>query len=122
MNRVIRVLAVAAIVLGSGDVPSRLLAQGQGVATRKSNRVYVVQMIDAPVGTYSGGVDGRRATKPNKGEKLDPENGDVTAYASYLEDRHNQVLGAVGGGRKIYDYRYTLNGFAAELTEDQANA
>ncbi|MFL5310508.1 MAG: S8 family serine peptidase, partial [Myxococcales bacterium] len=29
-------------------------------------------------------------------------------------------LSSVGGGRKLYDYRYALNGFAAQLTADQA--
>ena len=28
----------------------------------------------------------------------------------------------MGGGKKLYDYRYAFNGFAAQLTEAQANA
>src|SRR6185503_17046804 len=77
---------------------------------------------DLPVGSYTGGVPGLAATKPQRGRKIDPDNPNVAGYASYLEGRHNDSLRSVGGGRKIYDYRYTYNGFAVELTEAQAEA
>jgi hypothetical protein len=45
----------------------------------------------------------------------------VSNYAAYLDTRHGQAVGRVGG-RKVYDYKYGFNGFAAELTEAQAEA
>ena len=78
-------------------------------------------MADLPVIAYEGGVAGLPATKPGRGQKVDPNSGDVSSYAGYLDSRHNQALNRVGG-RKVYDYRYSFNGFAAEMTDAQAGA
>jgi len=85
------------------------------------NNLYVVQMGGAPAVDYRGDVPGLRATKPAKGQKIDPTSPDVAAYVSYLDRRHDNAAGAAGG-RKVYDYHYTFNGFAAELTPAQAEA
>ena len=45
----------------------------------------------------------------------------MTGYVAYLDGRHNQAVARVGG-RKVYDYRYSFNGFAAALTAAQAEA
>ena len=83
---------------------------------------YIVRLAEAPVIAYEGGVDGYKATAPSKkGEKIDPNSPDVAKYASYLDSRHSDVVGKVGG-TKFYDYKYSLNGFAAKLTADQAAA
>jgi len=82
---------------------------------------YIVQMLDAPAVAYTGGVPGLRATKPTRGQKIDPLNTDVVRYAAYLDSRHNDAL-ARTGGRKYYDYHYSFNGFAAQLTAAQASA
>ena len=39
----------------------------------------------------------------------------------YLTGRHDAVLAAAGGGKKVYSYGYVFNGFAAELTDAQAD-
>jgi subtilisin family serine protease len=39
---------------------------------------------------------------------------------AFLESRQNAVLAKVGGGKKLYSYGYVFNGFAAELTPEQA--
>jgi subtilisin family serine protease len=93
--------------------------QAKGTA---SNRIYIVQMLDVPVVSYTGGIDGLQATKPAKGQKIDPTSARVIAYSAYLDEKHNRALTQVPGGRKIYDYHYTFNGFAAELTASQADA
>ncbi len=84
--------------------------------------VYIVQMVQAPVVAYGGGIAGYKATQPGRGRKIDPYNADVIKYVGYLDSRHNEALAAVGGGRKLYDYRYSYNGFAARLSEAQAEA
>ena len=38
----------------------------------------------------------------------------------YLAARQDGLLGAAGGGKKLYNYGYVFNGFAAELSEAQA--
>jgi subtilisin family serine protease len=128
MTRTLRMLAASAFLIGITHMPASMSAQQDdqlrrsNAAATRTNDIYIVQMLDRPVVSYDGGVDGLRPTKPNRGRKIDPEDGDVRAYASYLNGRHNQAIGAVGGGRKVYDYQYTYNGFAAELSESQAEA
>jgi subtilisin family serine protease len=94
-----------------------------GAARFKSTKnVYIVTMIEPPVVAYSGGIPGLKATKPARGQKIDPNSPDVVRYVDYLDSRHEQVLNGVGGGRKLYNYRFTLNGFAAELSDAQVAA
>jgi subtilisin family serine protease len=54
------------------------------------------------------------------GKKLNPNSNAVRNYADYLTGRHDSVLNAAGGGKKLYSYKYAYNGFAAELTAKQA--
>ena len=109
---------VGATAMGGTPVP----ADGPGHAKDRANRVYVVQMNADPVVAYKGNIRGYQATKPSKGQKIDPTDPHVINYVGYLDARHDDALAAVGGGRKLYDYRFTYNGFAAELTEEQAAA
>ena len=83
---------------------------------------YIVQLVDKPVIAYDGGVAGYEATKPGKGEKVDPQDAKVAKYVAHLDSRHGAVLQSVGGGEKLYDYRYAYNGFAAKLTAAQIDA
>ena len=95
--------------------------EARAAAPQRTNNLYVVRMVDQPVVSYEGGLQGLAATKPGRGQKIDPNSGSVGAYAGYLDGQHARALGAVGG-RKVYDYRYSINGFAAELSEAQASA
>ena len=83
------------------------------------NGIYIVQMADQPVVAYEGGVKGLKATAPKQGQKIDPNSGDVVAYAGYLKGKHDAAVAAVGGS-KLYSYVYSYNGFAAQLTQAQA--
>ena len=86
------------------------------------NNIYIVRMAEVPAGSYTGGVAGLPATKAPRGQKLDPNSSEVVGYGAFLRGRHDDALARVGGGRKVYDYQYSLNGFAAELSEAQAAA
>src|SRR6266853_6322932 len=78
-------------------------------AKQSRSSTYIVRMSEDPVVAYEGGVPGLRATKPRKGQKIDPNDPAVVNYARYLDSKHDGALAAVGGGRKLYDYRYALN-------------
>ena len=94
---------------------------GKGGQVQESpNGVYIVQMLNDPVVAYSGGINGLRPTRPAPGTKIDPNNPAVVAYVNYLDSRHNEALSRTGG-QKLYDYRYSFNGFAAKMTLAQAN-
>ncbi len=77
---------------------------------------YIVELADAPVVAYEGGVPGLKATKPAKGAKIDPLSRDVVRYVAHLQGRQDAALAAAGGGKKLASYTYTYNGFAAELS------
>ena len=94
-----------------GATDNKSAVQGKG---------YIVQMADAPVTAYVGGISGYAATKPAKGKKIDPTTPAVVRYKGYLTSHQDAALQAVGGGKKLYNYGYVFNGFAAELTEAQA--
>jgi len=111
-------IVVGATAMGGTAVP----ADGPRLAKERANSVYVVQMSADPVVAYKGGIRGYQATKPRKGQKIDPTDPQVINYVGYLDASHDRALAAIGGGRKLYDYRFVYNGFAAELTEEQAAA
>jgi Subtilase family/Fibronectin type-III domain/PA domain/Peptidase inhibitor I9 len=89
-------------------------------ASSASKKTYIVQMLDAPAVAYEGGTAGIPATKPGKGQKLDPASGAVKQYLGHLKAKHDRALEKVGGAQKVYDYGVSFNGFAAELTAAQA--
>ena len=116
MVRSLSAVAAAAVLAVAFEGSSRLLAQdppqaqeplraGAGNAGRaqESNKLYVVQMVELPVSSYTGGITGFAATKPPRGRKINRNNPAVIAYVGYLEARHNEALARVGG-RKVYDY------------------
>jgi len=126
-----RVIAVFALAITVTFPNGRVRAQDQAQALEQtpaqrrpdsaSNRIYIVRMADLPVVAYAGGLAGLPATRPARGQKINPNSAAVSNYAGYLDGRHSQAVATVGG-RKVYDYRYSFNGFAAELTEAQAEA
>ena len=81
--------------------------------------MYIVGMSDQPVTAYAGGVKGLKATKPSKGEKINPNSPAVVAYSGHLTAKHDAAL-AKTGGKKLYSYVYSFNGFAAKLNAKQA--
>jgi subtilisin family serine protease len=106
------VMAVVAAKPGSQDADS----------SGPKNGVYIVQMKDAPVVSYTGDIPGYAATKPSPGQKINPLAANTLSYVGYLKGKHNEALQKVRGGAKIYDYTYSFNGFAAKLTAKQAAA
>jgi len=130
MKKIMTILALLGILAAA--VPS--FAQGSGLqvpdselegilGAKNADNVYLVRMVEDSVVAYQGGIRGLPATKPAKGQKINPNSSIVRKYVAYLDARHDAVLNAVGAGSsKVYDYRYSLNGFAAVLTPAQAAA
>jgi subtilisin family serine protease len=125
-KQLLTLLSTAAIsAVAALSVPMSTLVAAPGAETKAhakgvTNNVYIVRLAELPVTAYDGSIRGYSATKLRKGEKLNPNNPQVVNYKSYLDSRHDAVLTAVGGGKKLHDYGYVLNGFAAELTAAQA--
>lgn len=108
--------AVAAEAPQSLSVPDAVVAK---LAVHKEASTYIVRMSDDPVVAYDGSIASLKATKPAKGSKINPFSSEVSKYVGHLNSKHNNAVAAVGG-KKIYDYYYSFNGFAASLTAAQA--
>ncbi|WP_157987791.1 S8 family serine peptidase [Jiangella endophytica] len=80
---------------------------------------YVVVLTGAPAATYEGGVRGLDATAPGDGERLRAGDHAVRDYRTHLDQRQREVAGEVGAEPR-YQYTVAVNGFAAELTAEQA--
>jgi hypothetical protein len=104
--------------LGASGTPGATQAASTKFTT---SGIYIVRMSGDPAVAYEGGIKGLKATAPKAGAKIDPFATDVVKYTTYLKGTHDTALKAVGAN-KLYDYTFSLNGFAARLTADQANA
>jgi subtilisin family serine protease len=104
----------------AGGMPPAVTAPtGSRKRAPASNGVYIVRMAGEPAAGYRGQLRGYAATKPAAGQKLDARSADVQNYRSLLKSQHDSVVASVGG-RKLYSYGNVFNGFAAQLTEQQA--
>jgi subtilisin family serine protease len=119
-KRQLAVGAIVALAVASGVPAMGQAGRAQGIRSSAANNLYIVRMAESPVVAYRGGLPGLPATRASQGQKINPNSPQVVQYAAFLDSRHDAALAAAGGGRKVYDYRYSFNGFAAELTDEQA--
>ena len=126
MNKLARplglALMVSAIGLAAVTLPTTAATAGNQAKGRAvpTNSAYIVQLADMPVTAYQGGIQGYAATKPRKGQKIDPRAPAVVNYKAYLTAQQDKAMASVGASKKLYNYGYVYNGFAAELTAAQA--
>lgn len=111
---------IGVVLLSSLLVGTATARQNDGKAApgKGSSDVHIVLLEETPVAAYEGGIRGYPATKPAPGTKLNKNNANVQKYAGFLRSRHAAVASGVGATR-VYDYEYSLNGFAAVLNKSQ---
>ena len=89
----------------------------------EETKVYIVQ-LSAPSAAAQQAISKAQlqgAARAAAATRFDRDNAEVRSYVAQLEDTQDRVLyRAAPGARKIYSYRYGLNGFAARLTAAQA--
>src|SRR4029079_10944566 len=112
-------LLLLAALLPTATAAQPVTKSGPHQFTKAGN--YIVQLSELPAVAYDGSVSRLAATKPAKGQKIDPNSAAVTKYVGHLDARHDAELKAVGATKKLYDYTYSFNGFSAHLTAAQAN-
>lgn len=105
---------------------------GGGPAQRKAtfeSNVYIVELEDDAVATYMGDTPGFEATSnlATGDTKLDTNSPRSRKYANHLRDRQKKALadGEVRLGRSMrvrYEYQHAFNGFAVELSPEEAKA
>ena len=115
--------AAALVPAAAGNLRSSnaRIDPGLGSSQLLEAHTYIVQLTDPPAVAYRGGKNGLAATRPHRGEKLEVDDPDVREYGRHLVRQHDAALESVGAYyEKIYSYRYAFNGFAARMTELQA--
>ena len=124
------VLRNAAWLLGALALPGAVTAQGVRTTeppgflrlasstnpAKSPGDVYIVQLREDGAASYDGGVADFEATRPEDGERIDATDPSVESYVLHLEQTHDALIAAVGGGEKVHSYRYAFNGFAGELS------
>ena len=114
-----------ALVLGAVVATAAASVGGATAATAEAttSSLYLVQVVGAPLASYDGDVSGLAATKPIAGEQLDASSAAAVQYRGHLKKRHGDVLRDAGlsESRQTADYGVTFNGFAARLTEPEAD-
>jgi hypothetical protein len=100
----------------SAAVAFMLLAAG-AQAQQAARKPYLIELADAPVASYGGGVAGLKATRPAPGQRLVVNASDVQAYMAYLDAKQASVTSYVASAPVTYRYKTVVNGFAAWLTD-----
>lgn len=100
-----------------------LVAAASARAQAGAEKVYIVQ-LEAPAAVEFAARTRQGFSKPGSGTRtlsFDKSSAAVKTYVQRLVSVQDRVLASVGPGtRKIYSYRYALNGFAAKMTPAQA--
>lgn len=116
--------AVTAVALAVAPAASAIEEPTFDVALPDAGpaRTYIVQTEGLPLSSYTGGVAGIAATKPESGQKLDPTTSNARKYKTHLAKGHADVLAEAGISRsaKTRDLTTSFNGFLAELTPAEA--
>ncbi|KAH9306825.1 hypothetical protein KI387_011229, partial [Taxus chinensis] len=98
---------VAAAVLGLNSVKAE---------------VYIVTVDGDPVVGYTGSIPGFEATAVSGG-KIDATSEAVKSYSKHLAMKHDMLLDELfetDSYKKLYSYRHIINGFAVQMSADQA--
>jgi subtilisin family serine protease len=102
------------------NMPVRLAGSDDPVETK----VYIVQLDEPAVAEQQAMIAKRMIGARNIAIpriRFDKESAEVRSYAAHLVEQQDRVLSRAGGDlRKIYSYRYGLNGFAARMSVAQA--
>ncbi len=94
-----RLRRLLALCAGLALVAVLFVVPASGSDDSGETATYVVQLIQAPLAGYEGGVSGYAATKPAKGKKLDASSDAAKQYAGYLNSTHDSALDRPVAGR-----------------------
>ena len=119
-RKILYAMLVLALTL---SLSTPALAQDSSAA-QGGAKSYIVVLASDPILAYDGDVAGYAATKPGKGDKVNPNSANVKNYEKFLESKHNESLQDAGASTdaKVNDFTFALNGYSALLTQEQVDA
>jgi hypothetical protein len=71
---------------------------------------YIVTLTGKPIATYDGDLNGLRATRPSKGQRVDVSSSRAKRYRAYLQKQQANTAAQVGA-KPLKHYAVSLNGF-----------
>jgi hypothetical protein len=111
----------------AGHQERRRQIYGETDPTSTQPAIYIIQLKDAPLASYRGGVPNLAATSPQVtgASQLDVRSASSRAYRAYLQGKQADFRRAAENelGRSlkvIYQYDVTFNGLAMQLTPQEA--
>ena len=111
--------ALTGLVLAGNSSPPRRDFTEAPAAGQTQSEYMIVILQDLPAASYAGGIDGLAPTKPERGQKLNPNDPDVVAYVDYLaqsrQDYRDYLAQKAPTAEIVYEYAYVANGFAIRL-------
>jgi hypothetical protein len=101
----------------------KLVVTGDGNA----RRTFLIQLRDAAVPSYTGGLSGLPRTAPRGGHALNADSAAAVAYEGHLVDEQAEFVARMEriAGRDVevpFTYQFAANGLAADLTPAEAGA
>ncbi|MEW5249117.1 S8 family serine peptidase [Microbulbifer sp. 2201CG32-9] len=117
---IISTILAGLLTSGSSIADSVSDQVAQGLEKRK--KVYIVQLDGEPLSSYRGNIPGVLATKPAMGRKLDRRSSAFRHYANFLKSRRDRVMSSLPKSRMVHEYENAFNGFAATMSEKEAEA
>ena len=109
-------MATTATLAASGSASA---SNEEPLATQYKAGRYVVALAAPPTSSYEGGVKGMEATKPSEGEKFDSDSSEVKEYKTHLQIQQKRLADSADVDI-ARSYTTAINGFAADLTAQQA--
>ena len=124
------VLGLLCVTLSAGATDSTIRG-GHGMVLGgaeepDARKVFIVQLQTPAAADYHASLSRatqRQPLKPgtSRADRLQKSHPLIRDYTAKLEDEQQSVIAKAGPGvRPLYSYRYSLNGFAAEMTVSQA--
>ena len=108
------VALVASSLASAAYAPNRDFTEARSAQTQ--SEYYVVVFKDPPAASYTGGIKGLKATKPARGEQLNPRAKEVRAYADYLKgvhaNYHAYLNSKAAGAEVVAEYALAANAVA----------
>lgn len=122
----LRLMTLCALAMAGAVRAEPVTPLHDGAAPAGSSKVYIVQLKAPAAVEYYATQAAKGASKIAAGSParplFDKNAAGVQRYVGELTSGHDEVLAKLGRApRKIYSYRYALNGFAARMTPMQAS-